>query len=94
MIIQGDNGTILKLHIKENNIPVDLSGATVEVKIKQKNNIIIKQAQITGLGECEISLTSTDVATIGNYIIQATVTYADNKKFSSDVQEFVVGKKL
>lgn len=94
MIIQGDNGTILKLHILDNKVPVVLSGATVEVKIKQKNREILKQAQITGLGECEISLTSSDVATIGNYIIQATVTYADNRKFSSDVQQFVVGKKL
>jgi hypothetical protein len=94
LIIQGDNGTRLKLHIQENNVPLDLSGANVEVKIKIGMRTFTKIAEITDIGECEIELTSDDLATSGIYTTQATVTYTDESKYSSDIQRFSVGKKL
>jgi hypothetical protein len=94
MIVQGDNGTHLKLYIRENETPVDLQGSTVEVKIKQGRKYIYKQAVVTGEGICEVVLTSEDVEEAGFYSAQATVIFSPDACFSSDVQEFRVREKL
>jgi 5-hydroxyisourate hydrolase-like protein (transthyretin family) len=94
MIIQEDNGTTLKLNIKENNLTVDLSGATVNVKIKAGNRTFYKTATINSSGECEVTLNSGDLVDAGKYDVQITVVYIDNKTFSSDIQSFTVGSKL
>jgi hypothetical protein len=94
MFIQGDNGTLLKLHIKEKDVPLDLSGATVEVTIKAGMRKFTKTAQITGTGEAEVELTSDDVSTVGLYYAQAIVQYDSENTYSSDVQQFYVGAKL
>lgn len=94
MIVQGDNGTRLKLYIKEKGALVDLTGASIDVAIKSGTREIMKTAQVTGTGEAEVELTSEDLMTVGLYYTQATVRFADENKFSSDIQRFMVSKKL
>lgn len=94
MITQGDKGTYLKLFIKENYIPVDLSNATIKLKIKQSSRLIEKTALITGLGECEAILTPEDISVSGDYLCQATITFDEDHSFGSDIQTFKVGEIL
>lgn len=94
MIIQGDNGTRLRLFIKEEGIPLDLNGATVEIKIKRSDTTITKTGAIIGTGECEVELTSDDVIIAGKYFIQLTIKYNNGDIYSSNVQQFNVDDKL
>lgn len=95
MIVQGDNGTRLRVHIVENNIPVDLNGAEVDVKINAGlGKIYTKTAEVTDIGICEVELTSDDVSNAGVYVVQATVRYSNGYVFSSDIQHLKVGKKI
>jgi hypothetical protein len=94
MIIQGDHGTRVKLLVNDNYTPVELSGAEVELNISQGSRLIKKTAQVTGLGECEVILTSEDTKAADVYSCQATVFFGDGTIFSSDIQQFVVIEKL
>jgi hypothetical protein len=95
-IVQGDNGTVLGLTIKDNGIVVDLTGATVDIAIKRGNSMNIKPATVTNAlaGKCEVELTSEDVESPGLYFFQATVRFGFGLEFSSDIQRFKVGGKL
>lgn len=94
MIIQGDNGTQVKIYIWENNEPADLTGATIKIKIKKDSKTVEKTAEITGLGVCEMTLSSDDIPISGDYLCQATLSYEGGKSFGSDIQEIKVGEKL
>ncbi|MBD1379244.1 fibronectin type III domain-containing protein [Metabacillus arenae] len=95
-IIQFDNGTKLSLVIRDNNQIVNLTNTSVEVLISHKGTGSIKHAEITDAtkGMCEVTLYSEDVQYEGVYNFQATVIFADGKRFSSDIQRFTVSKKL
>lgn len=94
MIVQGDNGTRLKLYIREKGALVDLTGASIDVVIKNATQRIVKSAQVTGTGEAEVELASEDIQTTGQYFTQATIRFADNNVFSSDIQRFTVGGRI
>lgn len=95
-IIQGDNGTVLRMTVKEGGATVDLTGATVDVAIKRGTLLMTKTATVTDApaGKCEIELTSADVDLPGLYFFQATVRFGYGREFSSDIQRFTVGGKL
>ena len=95
-IVQGDNGTVLRLTVKEDGNVVDLTGASVDVVIKHGDTLNSKSATIADAlaGKCEVELTSGDVVSPGIYFLQATVKFDYGLEFSSDVQKFTVGGKL
>jgi hypothetical protein len=95
-IVTGDNGTTIRLTITDDKGIVDIRSSTVDVLIKYKNRSITKQATVTNgeLGQCEVMLNSSDVSVEGIYTFQCTVKFIDGKQFSSDIQRFVVSKKL
>lgn len=96
-IVSGDNGTLLEFTVSDNESIVDLSSAsTVEVIIKHRNNRTVKTGQITNplSGQFEVELSSSDVQYEGVYSFQATITFLDGKKFSSNVGRITVDKKL
>lgn len=95
MIIQGDNNVPLRIKIEEKGELVDLGNASVEVKIKvDSTTILTKTAIITSLGECEVVLTSSDLAKVGTYKTQATVSDSNGGIYTSDIKTFFVGEKL
>lgn len=95
-ITQGDNGVVFELIIKDGKNIVDITNSSVDVLIKHKDRGVIKSAEITdGInGECNITLISDDIVFDGVYTFQATVNYANRKKFTSSQQKFVVNKKI
>lgn len=94
--VQGNNGNILPITIRNKGAVVNITGATVRVAIKQGAYISTKQAVITDAanGKCEITLTREDLSTAGLYYYQPTITYADDREFSGDVEKFRVSGKL
>jgi hypothetical protein len=66
------------------------------VVIKYKRTGIKKEATITDAqnGKCQITLNAEDVNYEGVYSLQATVTYLNGNTFTSNVQRFVVNKKI
>jgi hypothetical protein len=95
-IVQGDNGNILELVIQDDFQIIDLTNATVQVVLTYKTNGRIKNAVVTDAvnGKCEVTLTSEDVMFEGVYAFQATVTFNDGRKFTSNIQRFNVLKKI
>jgi hypothetical protein len=95
-IVQGNNGNVLRLTVLRKKVPVSLEGATVKVAIKQGETLITKDAVIVDAidGDCEITLTRSDVTVAGLYFLQPTVTYADGNEFTGDVTRFKVSGKL
>lgn len=95
-IVQGDSGVVLELIIQDGTQVVNLTGATVEVHIRLRANSVKKQATITDAinGKCEITLDSEDISQEGNYSFQATVTFSEDRQFSSNIERFPVSKKL
>lgn len=95
-IYQGDSGTVLSITITNDDSIVDLTDSTVDVVIKYKRTGIKKVAAITDAinGKCEITLNAEDVVNDGIYSLQATVNFSNGNKFSSNVQRFIVNKKI
>jgi hypothetical protein len=56
MVIQGNNGTVLQVKIRDKRAFVDLTDATVKLVIRCGNRKFIKDAAVTGLGQVELAL--------------------------------------
>lgn len=95
MFVQGDHGYPLRFIVNKNG-PVDLTDAVVELALEFNNNIFVKHATITDREkcECEVILTSDDLAYHGIYKYQWTVFYPDGKFFSGEHQQLYVSEKL
>jgi chitodextrinase len=95
-IYQGDNGTVLNLTITNDESVIDLTGSIVEVVIKYKRTGIKKTATIIDAqnGKCQVTLNAEDVNYEGVYSLQATVKYSNGNTFTSNVQRFIVNKKI
>lgn len=95
-IIQGDSGTVMQATISDSDGLVDIRGATVQFVVKSSTNRIVKQGTIVDgqNGLCEFVLDENDTQEIGNFVFQATVSFPNGKKFSSDLGKFKVGQKL
>jgi hypothetical protein len=95
-IYLGDNGTVFQFTVKDNGAIVDIRNATVEVILKTGTRRIAKNASLTDAenGLCEITLTSEDLSTPGDYYLQATVKMQNGNSFSSDKHYFPVGIKI
>lgn len=95
-IIQGDNGTVMNLTIKDHKGIVDIRGATIEVVLLNGSKRTVKPSQVTNgeLGQCSFTLSSTDVSESGTYYFQTTITFGDGKSFSSNVRTFKVRQKI
>lgn len=92
-IVQGDNGVTFPFLVDKNKVP-DLTGATVEIALSRNNEIITKTATIDDLvtGQCEITLSSTDLPIAGIYEYQWTATFEDGRIYSGHPSYFrVVG---
>jgi hypothetical protein len=95
-IYVGDNGTVFQFTVKDNGAIVDLRGSAVEVTFKTGTRRFVKDANLIDAenGICEITLTSEDLSTPGDYNFQATVKMQNGNSFSSDKQYFSVGTKI
>jgi hypothetical protein len=95
-IIQGDSGNIFQLVIQDGTQIIDLTNATVQVVLTFKGTGKIKQAEIVDPvnGLCQITLTSEDTLFEGIHSFQATVTFSDGRKFTSNIQRFNISKKI
>lgn len=95
-IFQGDNGTVLGLTVKDENGPIDITGASVTVNFKTSTRTFTKTASITdsATGACEVVLLSEDLSETGFYSFQGEVTFVNGNKFASDVQKFLVGGRI
>jgi hypothetical protein len=105
MIVQGDNGTVLKINISEMH---ELNGVSylieslvlneqienIIVKIKTNTRSILKNATVVDGSVCEVYLTTDDLSESGTYKIQLTVEYVDGNKFSTEIATFNVGEKI
>lgn len=94
--VQGNNGNILPITVRNKGAVIDVTGAMVRVAIKKGEYVDTKQAVITDAanGKCEVTLMREDLATAGLYFYQPTITYADDREFSGDVEKFRVAGKL
>lgn len=97
MIVQKDNGTVLKFIIKDDKQEVvKLTQVTVSLDILRNGVHIFKTCSITDAenGECQAILSSEDVSEPGTYQIQLVVNFENGNKFSSNQNKFKVDKKL
>lgn len=94
MVVQGDNGTMLQVKIRDNRKFVDLSEATVKLVIRCGNRKFIKDAEVTGVGQVQVVLSSGDLATAGTYAIYAICKFTDGTNFSSSLDRFEVAPRL
>jgi hypothetical protein len=95
-IVQGDSGSIIELVIQDDSQVIDLTDATVQIVLTYKSTGKIIQAEITDpvKGVCQFTLTSEDTMYEGIHTFQATVTFSDGRKFTSNTQRFNVAKKI
>jgi hypothetical protein len=90
MVIQGNNGTVLQVRIRDKRAFVDLTDATVKLVIRCGNRKFIKDAAVTGLGQVELALSSADLSTAGSYAVYAICNFKDGTSFSSTLDKFEV----
>lgn len=81
MIVQGDNGTILRRVVKDDAGVVNLTNATVTALINDGKRSFSKQGVVTENG-FDLVLNAEDLIETGYYTIQCTVTFQDGKEFS------------
>lgn len=96
-IYQGDNGTILRFTISdENGIVLLTEVSSIEVKIKNALGEFYKNCTVTDAvnGKCETILLSSDITESGNCALQLTVNFNDGKSFKSSIGKFTVAKSL
>lgn len=70
------------LRDQSNGIPIDLTGATVDVLVKsmdEETTIIDRSATITDAtgGECELIPTAAEMSDSGEYKVQLKITFSD-----------------
>lgn len=96
IIVQGDNGTVINEVFKKNGVAVDLTGATVQVYVKINESMYTKNVTITDAinGLYDITINSNDVVVTGLYYYQAYATFTSGKRISSDIDRFIVTKRL
>lgn len=96
VIYQGDNNIVFNLTITEEGQVVNLTDTTVEVLIRLKDKAVVKLAEIVDApnGKCKIILYSSDLIYAGVYSLQATTTFADGGKYTSNIQRFSVEQKI
>jgi hypothetical protein len=94
----GDNGTVYEFLVRDAGEIVPLTGATVEIVIKNGARRFTKDAVITDAanGVCNITLTREDLSGIGGYVLQGIVKYPNDgdKDFASDPVKFSAGGRI
>lgn len=95
---RGDTQTYTLYFYDENGAREDITGSTVRFTVKVKSSDLDSAAIISKIvtnhtdptnGETQISLTSTDLATVGRYIFDIQVTFA-----TGDVKTIVEGNLI
>jgi hypothetical protein len=94
----GDNGTLYEFLVRDAGEIVPLTGASVEIVIKNGTRRLAKEAVITDAanGVCNITLTREDLSDVGSYTLQGIVRYPNDgdKEFASDIVRFLAGGRL
>lgn len=93
MLVQGNQGTVLQVRIREKRSFVDLTDATVKLVIRCGNRKFVKDAVVTGLGQVDVVLSSGDLATAGTYAVYAICNFKDGTQFSSSLDRFEVAPR-
>jgi hypothetical protein len=96
IIIQGDNGTILRRTVKDDVGIVNLTNATVVMTLSALGTVYTIAGSVVDAvnGVCDFVLTSEHVSNSGTYSAQCRVEFADGKAFSELIWKFVVERKL
>lgn len=94
----GDNGTLYEFLVRDAGEIVPLTGAEVEIVLKNGTRRLTKGALITDAanGVCNITLTRDDLSGTGGYVLQGIVKYPNDgdKEFASDTIKFSVGGRI
>lgn len=88
-VYKGDNGTLLTFTVKdERNKTVNLTGATVTMKIKKASDIPLEEkvANIVNASEgiCSVTLFENDLDIVSRYTFQLTVLLPNSNKYSTN----------
>lgn len=94
MIVKGSNGVELVVNLWEKSRPYNLAGATVEIALRTGARVVVKTATIVRDGIVSVTLTSEDIATAGNYFIQARVNNLDGASFTSEMGSFTIDESI
>jgi len=97
MVVQSNDKFPIFINLTDNGEVVDLTNATVVLKLKKGSTSISKNCTIIDAanGECKAELTATDLDTGKiNYSYQVTITYTDGRVISTQASAFMVYPKI
>lgn len=97
-VVAKDNGTELSITITDDEGFVDLTSVdTVTARfVRGDRSLFDKILTVTDAlnGECHAVLTREDLVTAGTYKFQITVTFHDDKEFSSLEHRLLVSRRI
>jgi hypothetical protein len=94
---QNDNGNTLTINLVDGISPVSLATAnSVTFVLVRANTRILKSCAVVDAnkGICQVTLASSDIATVGTYLFQVSVAQADGNVFTSNVCKLLVQRSL